>query len=74
MTSRRFGIILFLVGVFALSVHTTLPFLWALAGIPAHYLLTPAEGFLSYLPAFTPPLGALLMVIGGLLFGRQKAR
>jgi hypothetical protein len=74
MASRRFGIILFFVGVFALFAHTTLPFLWAAAGIRAHYPLTPTEGFLSFLPGFTPPLGALVIFIGGLLFGREKGR
>ncbi len=74
MTSRRFGIILFFAGTFTLFVHTAFPFLWALAGIPTHYPLTPAAGPLSYLPGFTPPLGALAMVIGGLIFGREKAR
>jgi hypothetical protein len=72
MASTRFGIILFFAGVFALFVHTTLPFLWGLAGIRVPYPLIAAEGPLSYLPGFTPPLGALAMVIGGLIFGRQK--
>ncbi len=74
MTSRRFGIILFFAGTFSLLVHTTLPFLWALVGIRTPYPLTAAVGPLSYLPGLTPPLGALLMVIGGLIFGREKAR
>ena len=72
MGSKRLGVILFFAGAFALLVHTALPFLWAVAGIRTSYPLTAAEGPLSYLPGFTPPLGALAMVIGGLIFGRQK--
>ncbi len=74
MATKSIGVILLFAGAFALLVHTTFPFVWALAGIRAPYPLTPLRGPLSFLPGFTPPLGALLMVIGGLIFGRQKAR
>jgi hypothetical protein len=74
MASRRFGIVLFFAGVFSLFVHTTLPFLWGVTGLQVPYPLVATEGPLYYLPGFTPPLGALLMVIGGLIFGRQERR
>jgi len=74
MANKRLGITLFSVGTFAIVVHTILPFLWALVGIPMSYPLAAAEGPLAYLSGFTPPIGALLMVMAGLVFGRQKGR
>jgi hypothetical protein len=74
MANKRLGVALFSVGTFAIVVHTILPFLWALLSIPMPYPLAAAEGPLAYLSGFTPPIGALLMVIAGLVFGRQERR
>lgn len=74
MQSKRLGLSIFSVGVFFLLVHTTLPFLWGLTGIPLAYPLTPTQGFLTALPGFTPPVGAALMMVGGLVYGRKAKR
>lgn len=71
MQAKILGLSLFSVGVFLVFVHTTLPFLWALVGIPLAYPLTPTEGIMETLPGFTPPIGAILMVLGGLIYGRE---
>ena len=71
MQVKILGLLFFSAGVFLVFVHTTLPFLWRLVGVPLAYPLTPTEGILVILPGFTPPIGALLMVLGGLFYGRE---
>jgi len=71
MQAKILGLSIFSVGVFLVFVHTTLPFLWALVGIPLSYPLTSNEGILLILSGFTPPIGALLMILGGLFYGRE---
>lgn len=71
MQHRTIGLTLFYVGVALMLVHTTLPFLWELARIPWAYPLVSTEGILAILPGFSPPVGALLMVAGGLVYGRK---
>lgn len=68
MSTRRTGIVLFIAGVFTLSVHTALPFLWNLVGVPTPYPLVASEGIGAILPGFTPPLGGLLMLLAGILY------
>jgi len=74
MQGRRLGLSIFAVGVFFLFVITTVSFLWRLVGVPWTYPLTPTEGsvMLISLPALAPPLGAALMVVGGLVYGRKR--
>jgi len=74
MQTKKLGLSLFFVGVFFMFVHTILPFLWALVGVPFAYPLTATEGVLAILPGFTPPIGALLMVIGAMTYGREAGR
>jgi hypothetical protein len=74
MRHRIFGLSLFYVRVALMLVHTTLPFLWQLARIPWAYPLVSTTGILALLPGFTPPLGALLMVLGGLIYAREARR
>ena len=71
MQSKTWGLVFFALGIFSMHVHTTLPFLWELVGIPLAYPLAATEVLLGILPGFTPPIGAVLMVIGGLIYGRQ---
>ena len=71
MQAKILGLLLFSVGVFLVFVHTTLPFIWALVGIPFAYPLAPTEGIMVALLGFTPPIGAILMVLGGLIYGRE---
>lgn len=72
MKIQRLGLIIFLIGVFFLLMHTVLPFLWSVVGIPAPYPLSSNEGFLFYLQGFSPPIGAILLVVGGLLHSDIK--
>jgi len=74
MLNKKFGNALFFIGLIFLFVHTTLPFLWSLLGIPSAYPLTSSEGFWAILPAFTPPIGGLLLVLAGLLHGKEEWR
>jgi hypothetical protein len=74
MLSKKIGLALFVVGVFCLFVHTTLPFIWALFGIPATYPLTSSRGIWAFLPGFTPAIGALILVLGGILYGKEVRR
>ena len=74
MQTKKLGLSLFFVGVFFMFVHTVLPFLWGLVGIPFAYPLRATEGVLAILQGFTPPIGALLMVIGAMTYGREAGR
>jgi len=69
MQRRIIGLSLFYIGVALMLVHTTLPFLWQLVRMPWGYPLAATEGILAMLSGFTPPIGALLIVIGGLIYG-----
>lgn len=71
MQHRKLSLSLFYLGVALMLVHTTLPFLWELAHIPWAYPLVSTNGILAILPGFSPPIGALLMVLGGLIYGRE---
>lgn len=64
---------MFVVGAFSLIVNTTLPFLWALLGMPDGYPLNPTHGWLVVIQVLTPPIGAFLLVAGALIYGRRKA-
>ena len=73
MSTKKSGIALFLIGVFFLFVHTTLPFIWRLIGVPSAYPLVSENGIWAMLPGFTPPIGALLVVLGGFIYGKDNA-
>ena len=69
VTNReKSGIGIFLLGIFFLLMHSTFPFLWALIGIPSPYPLSADEGFLFYFQGFSPAVGAILLVVGGLVY------
>lgn len=74
MQTKKLGLFLFFVGIFFMFVHTALPFLWFLVGIPYAFPLAATEGVLAILPVFTPPIGALLMVSGAMIYGREEGR
>lgn len=63
---------LFGLGFFMLVVHTTLPALWQVLGLPGQYPLASTEGILGLSAGFTPPLGATLLLAAGLVYGSQK--
>ena len=72
MRRERFAYALFGVGVFLLFVHTTMPALWQLLGMAGAYPLASTQGLLGISTGFTPPLGALLMLVAGLVYGSGR--
>jgi len=44
MQGNKLGLMLFALGAFLVHVHSTLPFLWALVGIPLAYPLMVTKG------------------------------
>ena len=72
MQAKSLGLPFFFLGVILLHLYTTVPFLWQLAGIPLAYPLSAANsGVLAMLPALVPAVGAVLMVVGGLIYGNK---
>jgi hypothetical protein len=66
--------LLFGLGVFLMLIHTTIAAIWTVFGFPGAPPLTASSGVLYYLQGFTPPLGAILMLIAGLVYGAQSRR
>ena len=71
MTRSQVAVVVFACGVFSLVVHSTLPFVWAVAGIEIPYPLVP-QGSLAVIQAFTPPLGLVTMLAAGLIYGGRR--
>jgi hypothetical protein len=74
MKRINIGIIILGIGIFLMFIHTTIPFLWAFLGISYPYPLASNEGFLFYLQGFSPVIGAILLVMGGLVYSGGKER
>ena len=74
MTSKRLGLAVFALGALILHLYTTLLYLWALVthSLRTFPLMLPVS--MLALIGFTPPIGALLLVVGGLIYGRQVRR
>jgi hypothetical protein len=71
MRDRPLGLVLFGLGAFALHLYTTLLFLWALAGLPfATFPLMLPVG-VRWRIGFAPPIGAVLLLVAGLVYGRS---
>ena len=74
MLSHRLRLALFALGVLILHLYTTLLYLWALvAGSLRTFPLMLPPDMLSLI-GFTPPIGALLLVAGALIYGQQAGR
>ena len=73
MPHYKLGIIIFTLGVIVLHLYTTLLYLWALFthSLRSFPLMLPVD--LLPLIGFTPAIGALLLVIGGLIYGWKEA-
>jgi hypothetical protein len=71
MQSQRLGLVLFALGAFLVHVHTTLAFLWAAVGMPLAAYPLLFKRISPYLPGFTPAIGAVLLVVGSLIYGRE---
>jgi len=74
MSAKRPGTVVFVVGAVVLLVHTALPFFWGLVGLPPTRLLESGDGLWAAVPAVTVSVGGLLMVVGGLLYGKEARR
>lgn len=72
MNKNNLGIVIFLLGIFFLFMHTTIPFLWAIIGITYPYPLSSNQGVLFYLQGLSPPIGAVLLVVGSLIYSEGK--
>jgi hypothetical protein len=79
MSGKNLGLVFFFVGTFVLHAYQTLSFLWYLVGIPLDYplvtLLKGLDGYtLGFVMGFSPLIGLLLMVVGGLIYGREAGK
>jgi len=74
MQNKNWGIAVFILGIIVMFLYTTFSFLWAFAGISSPYPIA-LEGKSELVGAFAffaPPIGALTMVIGGLVYGLKS--
>ena len=79
MSGKNLGLVFFFVGTFVLHAYQTLSFLWYLVGIPLDYQLVVllrglGEYTLGFVMGFSPLIGLLLMVVGGLIYGREASK
>ena len=80
MSGKNLGLVFFFVGTFFLHAYQTLSFLWMLVGMShSDYPLTALlEGGGAYtagfVVGFSPLIGLLLMVVGGLIYGREASK
>jgi hypothetical protein len=74
MSSQRLGLALFALGALILHLYTTLLYVWALfaGSLRTFPLMLPPE--MLSLIGFTPPIGALLLVAGSLIYGQQARK
>ena len=74
MSSQKPGLALFALGVLSLHLYTTLLYVWALlaGSLRTFPLMLPVD--MLGLIGFTPPIGAVLMVAGSLIYGQQARR
>ncbi|MBU0545839.1 hypothetical protein KKA13_01120 [Patescibacteria group bacterium] len=71
MQTKTLGKIIFFIGILTMFVYSAFSFLWALSGIPLPYPLAGESDLFGLFALMTPPIGALLMVIGGLIYGKK---
>jgi len=74
MKNETWGKVVFALGILTMFVYTAFSFLWTFAGISSPYpiALDGKSEFVGALAFFAPPIGALLMVIGGLIYGLRS--
>jgi len=69
---KTIGIIVFILGILTVFVYTAFTYLWALAGISIPYPLMGKSDSFGLFSLMTPPIGAMLMILGGLIYGKKK--
>jgi len=73
MKSKTWGLVLFALGIFFMYAFNMVNFWLMLMGIVPLMTLfrTLPTNAVLMLMGYTPPIGAVLMVIGGLIYGRK---
>ncbi|MCK4429781.1 MAG: hypothetical protein KAW19_00615 [Candidatus Aminicenantes bacterium] len=74
MQAKTLGLIIFFLGVLIAFYTTVLGFIWLLVGLPAPGIQTELTVTAAVLGGFITPFGALLMVVGGLVYGKKERR
>lgn len=71
MKHETWGIVIFVLGILTMFAYTAFSFLWAFSGIPSSFplALNTSSELVGAIAFFAPPAGALLMVIGALVYG-----
>ena len=71
MKHESWGIVIFVLGILVMFAYTAFSFLWAFSGVSSSYplALKTSSELVGAIAFFAPPAGALLMVIGGLIYG-----
>ena len=67
MPRKTVAHILFGIGVLLLEIHTTIPFLWRILGLPMPYPFSQSI-ILFYAQGFTPIFGAFCLLAAGLVY------
>lgn len=63
MGSKNWGKLVFWLGVLVMNLTTSVAYLWLVLGLP----MLPVPGIMG---AFAPPLGAALIFVSGIIYGR----
>lgn len=74
MKGKKLGLAIFFLGAFLVHAYTTLQFLWHAFRIPLAYPLIPPDPLVMFFFGYSAPIGALLMVLGGLTYGFNATR
>jgi hypothetical protein len=76
MPSKTWGVVVFVLGIFCMHALMTLNFWLIVVGIvpgATLYGVVPATSLVGGLAwGLGPPVGAALMVVGGLIYGRRR--
>ncbi len=67
MRSKGWGLVLFVIGIFFMLVYSIGSFLWELIGVPLPYLSISSDIW-----GFFLPIGAVLMILAGLVYGKKS--
>lgn len=68
MGNKGWGVFIFWLGILLMNLTTSIALVWLLIGLPPPVFLT----WLGILPAFMPPMGAALLFVAGLIYGRDR--
>ena len=72
MKFKPIGLVIFILGLLTFHMNATMGFLYMLLGGPVGDPTEIPKGIMLILPGFYTPTGAILMVLGGFFYGREK--